>query len=249
MDPRQLGPIAIVVDSSGRPVLNDSGEPIGVYRQEVSARQRKLNERLGKGRNIVWSSNSAGGDDYPYTRSAVVERFHLQACRNKEIGPGFRLTEYGREMVAHCASRPSVVEPPDPAASGSGTSKERRRARRAAEAMIRRNHGIDITDEEVDEIIASAPDGISPITPENPVGYVNEPADVLWTDRELFERLSESPAERAERLSRAARVERRIARDRALDEIIDPILDRIHAREEAAREKRRARAKRKKARS
>jgi hypothetical protein len=51
MDPRQLGPIAIVVDSSGRPVLNELGEQIGVYRQEVSAAQRDQNVRSGRGRN------------------------------------------------------------------------------------------------------------------------------------------------------------------------------------------------------
>jgi hypothetical protein len=61
-----------------------------------------------------------------------------------------------------------------------------------------------------------------------------------WTDRELFERLSESPAEREAREQRDAIIERRIARDRALDELIDPILERARAYDEAKREKRRA---------
>lgn len=257
MDPRQIGPIAIVVDSSGRPVLNDDGEPIGVYRQEVSASQRKRNARSGKGRNIVWSSNTSGGDDYPFTRSAVVERFHLQACIRKEIGPGFRLTEYGREMVSHCASRPSVVEPPDPSGYGGGNAKGRRRARRAAAAMAvaGAQWGLGAAGGAEEATLGQTPGYPYPVGPyagDNTPDEVEavqaqaEPQDVTWTDRELFERLSESPEERAARELRNERIERRLARDRELDRLIDPILERARERTETERAKRRERYLRKK---
>lgn len=276
MDPRQIGPIAIVVDSSGRPVLNDDGEPIGVYRQEVSASQRKLNARTGKGRNIVWSSNTSlsehkqdenelhgrdrnfgSGDDYPFSRSAVIERFHLQACIRKEIGPGFRLTEYGREMVSHCASRPSVVEPPDPSGYGGGNAKGRRRARRAAAAMAvaGAQGGLGAAGGAEEATLGQTPGYPYPVGPyagDNTPDEVEavqaqaEPQDVTWTDRELFERLSESPEERAARELRNERIERRLARDRELDRLIDPILERARERTETERAKRRERYLRKK---
>ena len=208
------------MDSSGRPVLNRNGESIGVYRQEVSARQRAENETRGKGRNIVWSSNTKDGDDYPYSRGRVVERFHEQACIRKQIGPGFRLTEYGREMVANCASRPSVIEPPNPVARGL-TARERRKLRRQWLHV---------------DAVESKPEPEPELVNEEIVDPVRP-----WTDRELFERMSESPKQRETRLKRSERIEKRIAKERALDEVIGPILERARARDDAAREKRRAR--------
>lgn len=255
MDPRQIGPIAIVVDSSGRPVLNERGEPIGVYRQEVSARQRAENARRGRGRNIVWSSNSSGGNDYPFSRGAVVERFQRQACVDGVIGPGFLLTAYGREKVVQCAHRPAVIEPPDPPAPGALNARERRRAARALAAGAAAGAIAEARAE--DERLArwgpapppaqpgagAAPGGLAPGPgSEEPPG-AREPT---WTDRELLDRLSESPAERAARERRTARTERRIARERALDIFLAPILDRARAqteREAKARADQRARAR------
>lgn len=231
MDPRQLGPIAIVVDSSGRPVLNELGEQIGVYRQEVSAAQRDQNVRLGRGRNIVWSSNTAGGNDYPFSRGSVVERFHRQACVERRIGPGFRLTEYGREMVARCASRPSITEPPDPPLAGTPNARDRRRAQRAAKAEARER--------------AEAEAHVETIIQEAEATAAVEP-EPRWTDRELFERLAETPAERAARERRLARIEARVARERALDELIYPILERARARDEERRARRRQRRQKEK---
>jgi hypothetical protein len=253
-DPRQLGPIAIVVDSSGRPMLNADDEPIGVYRQYVSMAQMEENLRLGKGRNVVWSSNTPGGDDYPFSRSREVKRFHHQACVLRRIGPGFRLTEYGREKVAQCASRPEVVEPPAPPPPGAPNAREKRRERRRLAAMAR----------EAAEGAPGAPEPVAPPSrpgepapepgppapePEAPPEEEGgEPTGALWTDRELFEFLSESPAQRAERQRRNARIEKRLAKERALDAFLEPILNRARERTEREAKARRERRERAKAR-
>jgi hypothetical protein len=253
VDPREVGPIAVVVDSSGRDVLNEDGEPIGVYRQHVSERQMAENARRGRGRNVVWSSNTRHGDEYPYARSEVVKRFQHQACVEKRIGPGFRLTEYGRACVAQCASRPAVVEPPAPPPEGGPNARERRRLRRAeaARGSAQEAREREAT-AELDRAVGAYVEHEA--AAEEPAGQVGapppeaeEPPGALWTDRELFERLSESPAERAARERRLARLERRLARERALDELLAPILERARAQTEREAERRRgARERRRK---
>lgn len=111
IDPRQLQPIAHVVDSSGKPILNTwkpSGKrkkittELAIYWQETS-----LPDNV-KGIHRVWYSNEEHGDEYPWKQGArpyYLSRFMREATSGF-LSATFKLTEWGRQMAdAHCKCR------------------------------------------------------------------------------------------------------------------------------------------------
>jgi hypothetical protein len=71
VDPSEVEPLAVVVDSGGRPVEGQRADgttgPIAVYRQRTA-----LPEDV-KGRHIVWSSDEPDGDGYPFDKDTKKE--------------------------------------------------------------------------------------------------------------------------------------------------------------------------------
>jgi len=105
VDPREVGPIAWVVDSSGQPVTHTwtpTGKrkkprttQIGIYRQSTSL---PADER---GRHTVWSSDEDHGDTYPWGKDDPVPfylaKFQAEA-RSGQLSGTFALTDYGRAL-------------------------------------------------------------------------------------------------------------------------------------------------------
>jgi len=111
IDPRQLQPIAHVVDSSGKPVIHTWKQvgkrkpvttEIAIFWQETN-----LPDDV-KGIHRVWYSNEQHGDEYPWkkgTRPRFLSRFMKEATSGT-LSATFKLTEWGREMASlHCKCR------------------------------------------------------------------------------------------------------------------------------------------------
>ena len=113
-DPREVEPVAYVVDSGGQPVRHwwtkNLGGPkrsqrrvyttVGIYRQTTSTPDDE------EGRHTVWLSDEDHGDSYPWgkddPRPARLTQFMAEARTGKLSGT-FALTAWGREAAtAHC---------------------------------------------------------------------------------------------------------------------------------------------------
>lgn len=105
IDPRQVGPIAYVVDSSGAPVKHlwrPSGgrrrrsTTIGIYWQETALTAKEM------GIHTVWSSDEDHGDTFPWKVNDPKPRYLTQFMREASSGTlsaTFKLTEWGRECA------------------------------------------------------------------------------------------------------------------------------------------------------
>lgn len=102
IDPRQVQPIAYVVDSSGQPLKHwwtPSGKKKPVYEQIAIYWQETSLPDDVKGVHTVWYSNENHGDEYPWKKGAqrpeFLSRFMKEATSGK-LSATFKLTEWGR---------------------------------------------------------------------------------------------------------------------------------------------------------